>query len=140
MLTTGKTEMPIILISRDDWITLITQISELRGDVWKLRGDVWKLRTELRAEKEIIMATQDEIDALNVQVTANTNATQAAAAALTGFVKTVADLTAKLEAAVASNDSSAIQAATAALKANNDALTAAVPATATAVTANTPAA
>ena len=88
----------------------------------------------------INVATQAELDALNTQVTANTNATAAVAQALQGFVKTVADLTAQLQAAVAAGDSAAIVAATAALAANNTALTAAIPATAAAVIVNTPAA
>lgn len=130
--------MPFFLnISRAEWDSLFAQVIGLRRDMYSLRRAVDALTL---TDQENAMATQAELDDLNAQVTANTNATQAAAAALAGFVKTVADLTAQLEAAVASNDSPAIQAATAALKANNDALAAAVPATATAVTANTPAA
>lgn len=86
------------------------------------------------------MADQATLDALAKAVSDNTNATHAAETALAGFVKTVSDLTAQLQAAVASNDQAAVQAAVDALSANNAALTAAIPATAAAVTANTPAA
>jgi hypothetical protein len=89
---------------------------------------------------EKAMATKADLDALNEQVQANSDATQAAAAALQGYVKTVADLTAQLQQAVAADDTAAIQAATQALQANNAVLQAAVPQTAAAVTANTPAA
>lgn len=86
------------------------------------------------------MATQATLDRLNADVAANTSATQAAALALAGFVKTVADLTAQLQAAIASDDEAAIKAAADALEANNTQLSAAVPTTAAAVAANTPAA
>ena len=84
------------------------------------------------------MATQETLDRLTADVTANTNATASATAALTGFVKTVADLTAQLQTAVAGGDEDAIKAAADAIEANNTAMNAAIPQVASAVIANTP--
>lgn len=84
------------------------------------------------------MADQATLDRLTADVKANTDATAAAAAALSGFVVTVADLTAKLQAAIAADDTAAIAAAADAIEANNVALSAAVPAVASAVVSNTP--
>ena len=94
----------------------------------------------LQQERIDIMSSAADITRLQSDVAANTNATSAAAVALTGFVSTVAALTAQLQAAINSDDSAAVEAAANALEANNVALTAAVPATAAAVVANTPAA
>ena len=82
------------------------------------------------------MATQVTLDRLNKAVTDDTGAVSAATTALTGFIKTVADLTAQLQAAITAGDDDAINAAAAALEANNALLTASVPATAAAVAAN----
>jgi len=83
------------------------------------------------------MADQATLDRLTADVKKNTDAAQSAAAALTGFVATVTDLTAQLQAAIASNDQTAIAAAADAIEANNATLTAAIPAVATAVAAGT---
>lgn len=97
-----------------------------------------KIDALTKTEGKFEMATQATLDRLNAAVAADTNAVTAAATALTGFIKTVADLTAQLQAAIASGDDAAITAAATALEANNATLTAAVPATAAAVVANTP--
>ena len=89
------------------------------------------------------MATKATLDALTASVAANTNATQSAALALNGFVKSTADLTAQLQAAIAASDAADdtdVKAAVDAITANNAALTAAVPAVSQAVSTNTPAA
>jgi predicted metal-dependent hydrolase len=88
-------------------------------------------------ERKLHMATQATLDRLNADVTANTNAVSAAAAALTGFINTVASLTAQLQAAIAAGDDTAIAAAATALEANNATLTAATPAMAQAIVAGT---
>ena len=91
-------------------------------------------------EGKFNVATQAELDRLNAAVAADTSAVAAASTALTGFIKTVADLTAQLQVAIASGDSAAVTAAAAALEANNAVLTASIPVTAAAVVAGTPAA
>lgn len=96
-----------------------------------------KLDALSRKEGRFDMATQATLDKLTADVAANTSAAQAASLALTGFVKTVTDLTAQLQDAIAAGDESAIQAAAAAIEANNATLTAATPAVAAAVAANT---
>ena len=85
------------------------------------------------------MATQETLDRLTADVTANTNATQAAAQALSGYVATIAELTKKLQDALSASgvDDPTVVAAAAALEANTAALTAAVPTVAAAVEANT---
>src|ERR1035437_6141881 len=73
-------------------------------------------------QEKFVMATQVQLDQLTADVKANTDATAAASAALTGFVATVSDLTAKLQAAIAASASAvdpAITAAATALEANN---------------------
>src|SRR5665647_1003176 len=82
--------------------------------------------------EDSLMATKEVLDRLIADVTANTNATAAAAQALTGFQATVADLTQKLQDAIAGagNVDPAIVDAAAALEANNATLTAATPAVA----------
>jgi len=99
-----------------------------------------KLDMLIKQEKGYEMATQATLDRLNADLTKNADATQAAAAALEGFVKTVADLTAELQAAIDSNDEAAIAAAADKLEANNTFLQSKIPETAKAVTDNTPAA
>lgn len=99
-----------------------------------------KLDAFIAKEGKFEMATQATLDALNATVTANTNATQAAEAALAGYMKTVSDLTAQLQSALTNGDDAQVAAAVSALAANNTALTASIPATAAAVVANTPAA
>jgi len=94
----------------------------------------------LKQQERRFMATQAELDRLNAAVTADTNAVSAATKALTGFQATVADLTQKLQDAIASGDSAAITKAADDLEANNAALAAATPATAAAIVAGTPAA
>lgn len=96
-----------------------------------------KLDALLKQEGKFDMATQATLDKLTADVAANTSAAQAASLALTGFVKTVSDLTAQLQDAIAGGDDAAIQAAAAALEANNATLAAATPAVAAAVAANT---
>lgn len=98
------------------------------------------LRRLIITEETDTMATKEHLDALAAQVQANKDAVAAAAQALNGFIGTVADLTAKLQAALASDDDAAVSAAVDALAANNATLTAAVPQVAAAVAANTPAA
>lgn len=110
--------------------------SRLEAIDHKLDVVIARLSQNQAKTEKINMATQAELDALTAQVTANTSITASAALALNGFVKTVADLTAQLQAAVSSNDSTAINAVTAALAANNVALSGAVPAVAAAVSAN----
>lgn len=83
------------------------------------------------------MSTQATLDRLMADVTANTDAVKAAAAALAGFVATVEDLTKKLQDAIGVNDEAAIAAAADALEANNEMLKQAVPVAAEAVVANT---
>jgi hypothetical protein len=100
----------------------------------------WKLDAFRRQEGRFDMATQANLDRLNAAVAADTSAVSAATKALTGFVQTVSDLTAQLQAAIASGDDAAVTAAATALEANNATLIAAVPATAAAVVASTPAA
>jgi hypothetical protein len=96
----------------------------------------------LRQEGRHDMATQETLDKLTASVAENTDATAAAALALTGFIQTTADLTAALKAAMdkAGVDDPTVLAAVAAIDSNNGALRAAVPAVAAAVTDNTPAA
>ncbi len=92
-------------------------------------------------EEEVIsVATQQTLDQLTASVRANTDAAASAAAALNGFVSTVADLTKQLQDAIASGDEAAVKAAAEAIDANNKVLAAAVPAVSQAVPANTPAA
>lgn len=86
------------------------------------------------------MANKDLLDQLNAQLAQNTSVVSSATLALNTFVKTVADLTKSLEDAHADDDTEAVTAAIAALKANNEALAAAVPATAAAVSEGTAAA
>jgi predicted metal-dependent hydrolase len=95
------------------------------------------IRWFINREGRYNMATQATLDRLNADVTANTNAVSAAAAALTGFINTVASLTAQLQAAIAAGDDTAIAAAATALEANNATLTAATPAMAQAIVAGT---
>lgn len=90
-----------------------------------------------KIEQEFDMATQETLDRLTVNVQANTDAAAAAALALTGFVTTVADLTAALQAAIEADDEVAIKAAADAIEANNTTLVAAIPKVAEAVKAGT---
>lgn len=94
------------------------------------------LKLEFQQETED-MATKETLDRLTSDVKANTDAANAAKAALEGFVSTVADLTAKLQAAIEGGDEDAIKSAADAIEANNAALSAAIPAVAAAVPANT---
>lgn len=94
----------------------------------------------MRQEGIDSMATKEHLDALNAQVAANTSAVNSARAALDGYVKTVSDLTAQLQAALANDDDDAVKAAADALAANNATLSASAGATAAAVVANTQAA
>jgi hypothetical protein len=101
------------------------------------------LHTVQNQQKDFRMATQAELDALTASVAKNTSASHAAATALTGFVKTVSDLTAELKAALASATSvsdPAVVAAVAALDQNNTLLATATPVVAQAIVAGTPAA
>lgn len=91
-------------------------------------------------EEVLAVATQQTIDQLTAGVRANTDAANSAAAALNGFVATVADLTKQLQDAIAAGDEAAVKAAADAIDANNKVLSAAVPAVSQAVPANTPAA
>lgn len=88
-------------------------------------------------ERLNLMASKEHLDALTAQVKANTDAANAASQALAGFVATVTDLTAKLQAAIASDDDDAVKAAADAIAANNATLTAAIPQVAAAVPQNT---
>lgn len=100
------------------------------------------LKLDQQMEKDN-MASKETLDALNATVAANTNATHAAAAALAGYAKSNADLTAELQAAIANSEASDdadVKAAIDAITANNAALAANVPAAAAAVVENTPAA
>lgn len=109
------------------------QFRRLNSKIDTLTGLVRRL---LAQDERFQMATQATLDRLNAAVAADTNAVSAASKALTGFIATVADLTAQLQAAIAAGDDAAVAAAATALEANNAALTAATPATAAAVAAN----
>lgn len=110
---------------------------ELDARLARIERLLWLNRRATLKEEELQMASQQTLDALTAKVKANTDATQSAALALTGFVATVADLTAQLKAAIANDDDAAIKDVTAKLDANNATLTAAIPAVAAAVPANT---
>lgn len=99
-----------------------------------------KLGLLLRHQRIEDMASKNVLDQLTATVTANTNATNAAKDALLFFAQSNADLTAKLQAAIAADDTDAVKAAADAIAANNASLISATPAVAAGVTANTPAA
>lgn len=103
----------------------------------RIERGVGILLRALKTEEKFEMATQATLDALTKSVKDNTDATAAAADALHGFVKTVADLTAKLQTAIDAGDDLAVQAAADAIAANNITLSAAVPNVAAAVVAGT---
>lgn len=103
-------------------------------------GIVLQLRELKHQLRRYHMANKDLLDQLNAQLAQNTSVVSSATLALNTFVKTVADLTKSLEDAHADDDTEAVTAAIAALKANNEALAAAVPATAAAVSEGTAAA
>lgn len=98
------------------------------------------MRLVINITETYTMATQATLARMQASVQANTDATKAAADALTHYAQTNADLTAQLKEAIANDDDAAISAAADALDKNNADLLAGVPATAAAVTANTPAA
>jgi hypothetical protein len=102
------------------WTDLFARLS-------RIERNTMLIMRELKVEEKAYMATQAELDALAAAVTANTAESTAAAAALATFVAKVADLTAQLQAAVASGDSAAINAATTALVQNNAVLAGVVP-------------
>ena len=91
-------------------------------------------------EGKTIMAQAQTLQDLQNAVAANTSVVASATTALTGLVQNVATLTAELQAAQAAGDDDAIEAAVAALVANNQAMQAAIPQIANAVVTNTPAA
>ena len=85
----------------------------------KLDFAIGMLRAVIKQERTDNMATVETLARLQEQVTANTNAAQAAALALRGFVQTVIDLTQALQDAIAGGDEVAIKAAADAIEANN---------------------
>lgn len=94
-------------------------------------------------ERNLLMATRQTLDAMQAAVTHNTSAVAAATDALTHYAQTNTDLTQQLKDAIARADSlddSEVQAAIAAIEANNTKLVAAAGPTAAAIVANTPAA
>lgn len=103
----------------------------------RLRAIESKLDLILKKQETEYMATSETLTRLQDDVRKNTDAAAAAKLALEGFVATVSDLTAKLQAAIEGGDEDAIKAAADAIEANNATLTASIPATATAVAANT---
>lgn len=113
-------------ITRQNWVSLNSKLD--------------KILSLLATQGKNDMATKADLDKLAADVTANTSAVASATQALMAYASSNATLTAQLQAALANDDSAAVEAAASALEANNAALTAAVPAVAAAVVANTPAA
>lgn len=93
----------------------------------------------LTNERRDQMATQETLARLNAAVAADRDAVNATKVALAGYVATVTELTAKLQAAIQGDDEQAVIDAAAALEANNADLQSAIPQTAAAVVQNTPA-
>ena len=83
------------------------------------------------------MATKETLDRLTADVAADKDAVSAATKALNGFVATVAELSKKLQDALASDDEAAVKAAADAIEQNTADLKAATPAVAQAIDANT---
>jgi len=83
------------------------------------------------------MATKETLDRLTADVAADKDAVSAATKALNGFTATVADLTQKLQDAIASDDEAAVKAAADQIEQNIADLKAATPAVAQAIDANT---
>jgi hypothetical protein len=102
-----------------------------------------KLSLLLKNQETDDMATKQTLDALIASTTANTNAANAAKAALDHYAQSAADDAKKLADAIANSDAAddpAVKAAIDTLTANNATLTAATPQVAAAVAAGTPAA
>lgn len=100
-----------------------------------------KFSNEVTAQlRDDAMATKETLDRLAADVKANTDGVAAAKAALDGYVATVADLTKKLQDALASDDEAAVKAAADALEQNNADLRQKAPEVAAAVVDNTSAA
>lgn len=117
--------------------SLYTLYFDLAQRLARIERGVFLLMRAQKIEERQEMATQAALDALTASVKANTDGVASAAAALTGFVQTVADLQTQLQAAIDGGDDAAVQAAADAIAANNATLTAAVPAVAAAVVAST---
>jgi hypothetical protein len=111
-----------------------SQYQDLIDRLGRIESGVYLI---LRREGLHNVATQAALDRLAADVTANTDATASAAAALAGFVQTVAELTQKLQDAIAADDTAAVEAAANALEANNATLVSAIPHVSQAVVANT---
>lgn len=113
----------------------------------KRGAEVRPLLVEILSKLNLVIMTQrndtvtpQQLEALKKTVSDNTNAVQSATMALTGYAQSTAELTSKLQAALAAADATddlAVQDAIAALAKNNTDLVAAVPAVAAAVVANT---
>jgi phosphoribosyl-dephospho-CoA transferase len=90
--------------------------------------------------EESAMSEKEELERLKATVASNRDVVASATAALTGYVKSNAELQQQLAQAITEDNTDAIKEASDAIAANNDALMAAIPAVAQAVKQNTPAA
>lgn len=115
------------------------------GSLADINRKVDHVLRHLHVDIEELILDRAQLDRLISATTANTDATKSAAAALTAYVASNAELTAKLKTALDELDADTdgldeVKAAADAIEANNQTLKASIPQVAAAVTDNTPAA